>query len=309
MLSVAALPGCIVGEIRDELKHANAQLSAVQESLGKLDTTNTSLAKTNNELGETNQLIDRVHGGLGRIDKTNESLDTLEQQLKILRGIETSLTRLDNHLGGLRGTINKLDGVIPFLDLGAGDVPPPVETLAALPAQQEAGAAVAVGATPSAESVAETGDPARAAMPEAQASVAAAPTRESIVGSWVSSFPSRQGALVILPDGRYAFAYFDSSPSPVSGLGEAFVERGTWKRVDRQTLAFQVQVEADPAYDRLQSGRKALSAAATPSEKPGAAGEPLAPVQPREWKLTVVSLSPRSLTTEIGNMIYIWSRP
>ncbi|HRJ51069.1 MAG TPA: hypothetical protein PKU91_11065, partial [Phycisphaerales bacterium] len=130
----AALPGCIVREIRDELRAANGQLVCVQFAMDEanqgLSSANTLLAQTNDRLDRveegltrldrTNALIDRVEKGLERIDRTNHSLGGLEAQLALLNSIEQSLGRLDTHLASVRKTIGSINSFIPFLDLGGG---------------------------------------------------------------------------------------------------------------------------------------------------------------------------------------------
>lgn len=107
-LALAALPGCVAWEIRDDLRRANTQLEEVDKSLTG-----------------TNEQIAEVERGLARLDDTNTSLGSVEEQLAYLRSIEASLGRLDQHLASLRRTISRIDRTIPFLDLGGGDPPPP----------------------------------------------------------------------------------------------------------------------------------------------------------------------------------------
>lgn len=165
-----ALPGCIVQEIRDNLKTANA----------KLDTVDAGLESTNAQLGEANAKLSGVGSGLGT---TNESLSTLEDQLRLLHSIDKSLSNLDTHLASLRRTIGKLDSAIPFLDMG-GDAP--IETTPA----------------PTAPDVAM--DPAAPAQPQASADAASTSTaRDPLVGPWVSVHPQQAWAIVLLADGRY----------------------------------------------------------------------------------------------------------
>ena len=123
------LPGCIVWDIRDQLKQANAQLaevngsvtvthSEIQQVKNRLNTMNADLGTTNDKLLEANTKLVDVQSGLTRVDTTNSSLGTLDQQLT---SMQASLTKIDGHLASLRGTIGKLDSAIPFLDLGGDD--------------------------------------------------------------------------------------------------------------------------------------------------------------------------------------------
>src|SRR5262245_13841783 len=92
LLAVLLMPGCVAWEIRDEMRNANTKLTDVHSSLGA-----------------TNDRLDKVDNGLGRIDATNTSLDTLHQQLALLTSIKESLARLDTHLASLRKTIGRID--------------------------------------------------------------------------------------------------------------------------------------------------------------------------------------------------------
>lgn len=271
---LANLSGCIVWDIRNEMRKTNANLVDVQERLTKLDTTNSSLERTNTGLEKTNVLIDNVERGLGRIDSTNSSLNTLEQQLALLQSIDKSLTHLDAHLASLRKTISKLDGVIPFLDLG-GDAP-------VGPEPSPAGAEPTVAAAEAAP--APDGKPA-----EGAAAVAA--KREPLGGTWLTQYPSRDSALVILQDGRYFWAtrVAGTPGASASGGGTITVEKGTWKRADA-TMSFQAEPVVVPADAKKPDSK--------PSTKPG-----------RSWSLSVVALTAKAATVEIDGNLTVMSRP
>lgn len=252
--TLLVLPGCVVWEIRDELRGANKQLGEVQASLGKLDETNQSLVDTNKALDQTNKSIDDVQAGLARIDTTNSSLDGVDKRLAVLTPIQTSLNRLDQHLAALRRTIGRIDSVIPFLDLGGGE---PVT---------DAGPVAAA-------------EPAEGAKPEP---TDAATKREPMVGAWLSQFPDRRTALIIMADGHYIRVVGsanaqDSQPKP---------QRGTWKRGDAKALQF----TPEPTAGTDDQGK--------PTQVPGTA-----------WTLAVVSQSGRALTAEIDGQVMVFSRP
>lgn len=161
------LPGCIVWDIRDEMKNANTQLTEVRSGLAKLD--------------DTNQRLDHT---IANLDRTNALVNNVETQLAVLNTINTSLSRLDQHLAALRRTIGKLDSVIPFLDLGSEPVP-------------------------DAAPVATASDPAPDAPQTSPASVEASPAkspaREPVLGIWTSRWPDNETALVILEDNTFIF--------------------------------------------------------------------------------------------------------
>lgn len=102
-------PGCVVWEIRDEMKDihasiakANATLDQLsQERLKTLDSISESLARADESLAT-------IDVGLARID---QKLDTVSR----------SLASLDEHLASLRKTINSIDSAIPFLKVSGDD--------------------------------------------------------------------------------------------------------------------------------------------------------------------------------------------
>jgi hypothetical protein len=202
------LQGCVVWEIRDELRSANAQLGEVHESL--------------KELEKTNQLIAEVEVGLGKIDTTNASLGDVDKRLMLLQQIEMSLGRLDVHLASLRKTIGKIDHAIPFLGLGGDEAMPPEL------AQGVGKVGVEIGAEPVKEGVkegAKEGEAAKGGAKEGakEPAVAKEPVkaRDPMMGTWVQRFPEQPMALVLLTDGRYIRVVQGGKPA---------TQRGTWAR-------------------------------------------------------------------------------
>jgi hypothetical protein len=230
------VPGCIVREIRDNLKSANA----------KLDTVDAGLASTNAQLGEANQKLSGVGSGLGT---TNQSLSTLEEQLRLLHSIDKSLNNLDAHLASLRRTIGKLDSAIPFLDIG-GDAT--IETSAATQAPAPPAPVDATQVQP--QATAQT------------AQEGAAPTRDPLLGPWVSVHPPQAWAIVLLADGRYVL-------DQASGR-----EGGTWSRVGA-SLTFTPQA---PALDAVS---------APPGAQPS-------PTPPAAWRAEILYQTTRSVTLQ-----------
>lgn len=322
------LPGCIVGEIRDSLQSANNQLVCVQFTLDEvnkgLDGTNQMLAQTNERLDRvengltrldrTNALIDNVEQGLGRIDNTNNSLTVLERQLVVLDSVEKSLQRLDQHLAGLRKTVGALDGVIPFLDLGGEYVEPSVSA-----PTEVASAADAVGETPAdatggagTEAAAEGANPANAAGAGTVTPAPGTPAanrRDSLMGVWVSAFPTRDMALVLHADGTYERS-LPGAATPATGNAkqgtpagprEQTLERGTFKRVGA-VVTFTPVVPAPAGADASGSA----PGEAKPAAKDGAA---VPTPQPTPWVVTIVSLSSRALAVEDDGKLMLFGRP
>ncbi len=196
LASIAAcLPGCVVWEIRDEMRRTNAQVGAVQESLAS---TNQKLSGVDTQLTGTNE---RLSGTNERLQGTNSSLSGVEEQLALLREINASMGKLDTHLASLRKSIGAINNMMPFL--GLDDVP--AETDAAPAADAPEGAPA---------------EPPKEGQP-------AQPRREVLVGVWVSAYPDRSRALIVTPDGKYLLSKPDAKGKTT------VVERGAWKRGDK----------------------------------------------------------------------------
>jgi hypothetical protein len=245
VVAVAAglgLSGCIVQEIRDDLKSANARLGTVDQNLAstteKLGVVERNLAETNTKLATANEQLTGVGGGLGT---TNSSLGQLEQQLRLLESIDKSMVRLDGHLASLRGTIARIDSTIPFLDLG-GDAP--VETAAA-PAGESGDASVksdsaeaGVGEAgqraggPAGEEAAKAsgGDAAGTSAAVAASTPRDAVPRDAWVGPWVSADPRRTFTLVLMADGQYMREESYKYGAAGAEVDATRVDLGTWNR-------------------------------------------------------------------------------
>jgi len=217
------LSGCIVQEIRDDLKGVNTKLGTVE----------TNLNETNKMLAGANERLSGVGGGL---EVTNSSLSTLDERVRLLASIDKSMVKLDGHLASLRGTIARIDSAIPFLDLG-GDAP--VETAAAAGESGDASAKSDVATE------AVTGDVAQRASGEAGegaakasgrdaagagAAVAASAPRDAWIGPWVSADPRRTYTLVLMADGQYIREESYTQVGQNGQIEQSRVELGAWRR-------------------------------------------------------------------------------
>lgn len=285
------LPGCIVGEIRDEMRNANTQLAQVQVALAKLDQTNEQIATTHQELTRTALLISQVHDGLTRIDTTNSSLSQVDQRLALLNSINTSLNHLDTHLASLRKTISRLDGVIPFLDLGGGDEPelpeavatadaaPAAEGETATPAAAAEGEAAATGPAPAAAAAAE--DPA---------------PREPMLGAWISRYPDDSMALILMADGQFILAR--------KNLWEM---TGSWKR-DQRSIVLTVVPNPTPESTPVTPVTPVTPASSNP-EPAAKSGTQAPPPGPAQIRLEVLMSAGRSVTVRSEGSVLILVRP
>ena len=112
LVFVTTMPGCVVWEIRDEMRNVHAQLNEVNAELGGV---NTSLESVQIQLAMLEQTRDRliqVEGGLGQ---TNTSLSSLAQQLQLLRSIQTSLGNLDAQAVAAKHPGHQPRGALPEL--------------------------------------------------------------------------------------------------------------------------------------------------------------------------------------------------
>jgi hypothetical protein len=210
----AMLPGCVVWEIRDEMRGVNTRLDVVDASLTEVNDELTDievqLSDVRGSIEETNTYLDTVYGGL---DDTNTSLEDMQERLSLLRSVQTSLTNIDTHLASLRKTINRIDGAIPFLSLGGDEViesPAPPDP-SAPPVPAEGGGSDAVAANG-----AEAGDAPAATQPARQ-------RIDPLVGVWMSAQPSDGSTLVLQPGNEYMLSRTDD-------LGVTVRERGGWER-------------------------------------------------------------------------------
>jgi septal ring factor EnvC (AmiA/AmiB activator) len=103
--AVLFLPGCIVQEIRDELKATHHQL---ESRLSMLEVTNERLAQIQSDLAKTNAELEHVKAELAA---TNGTMGKVQSRLEVLDTINTSLASLDGSLKTVKNLIEK----IPFV--------------------------------------------------------------------------------------------------------------------------------------------------------------------------------------------------
>lgn len=214
------MQGCVFWQIRDQVQSANTKLVTVDDQLqstnrqlvsvdDQLQNVNRQLVAVDDQLQTANRQLGSVEGGLTRIDTANSSLSILERQLTTLDSMNKSMVRLDEHLAGLRKSLNALDSIVPFIDLGSGPV-------SEAPAPAEAAPAAAPGAQPSATPETSAQTPDQTARPD------------PFAGTWVGEHPTREAAIVILTDGRYFYA---APPDRATGAAVP-VQRGRWTRTE-----------------------------------------------------------------------------
>ena len=108
LAATMSMPGCIIWDAYDQVELANQQLAAINETLTKIETTNT--------------LLEHIEGNLNSIDAKlatiDENLDSVDGSLAEIRPM---LGTINQHLASLRKTINNIDSTIPFLKLSGDD--------------------------------------------------------------------------------------------------------------------------------------------------------------------------------------------
>jgi hypothetical protein len=80
----AMMPGCVVWDIRDELRQTNARIDSIKIDLAK---TNELLESVNTELATTNATMTNVQERLAVLEPIQDSLDSLDESMKTVKGI------------------------------------------------------------------------------------------------------------------------------------------------------------------------------------------------------------------------------
>lgn len=78
------MPGCVVWDIRDELRRTNARIDSIKVDLA---TTNRLLENANAELATSSATIAEVHERLAVLDPIQDSLASLDESMKTVKGI------------------------------------------------------------------------------------------------------------------------------------------------------------------------------------------------------------------------------
>ncbi|MBX3352532.1 MAG: hypothetical protein KF684_06320 [Phycisphaeraceae bacterium] len=232
LVFATTMPGCVVWEIRDEMRNVHAQLNEVN---AELEGVNTSLESVQIQLAMLEQTRDRliqVEGGLGQ---TNDSLSSLDQQLQLLRSIQTSLGNLDAHLLSLRKSIQGINRVVPFLNFGGDDI---VQSDAPVAAVGSGGPASASGAP----------------VDDEDADAPALVRPDPLLGVWMTVRPAGGPTLIVDRDSYLLEEH--------AADGQVVLRSGAWSR-DGNTLVLQpegVDEMGAPLPERrweivLQTGR------------------------------------------------------
>lgn len=119
--AAAALPGCIVQDIHDQIALSNDKLQQIDDSFTKVERANELLNKLDAQLNQLAQL-ESINGNLTAIDAKLGTIDgNLESMDARIASLEKELAAVSEHLASLRKTINNIDSTIPFLKISGDD--------------------------------------------------------------------------------------------------------------------------------------------------------------------------------------------
>ncbi len=116
LLTLAAtslLPGCIVGEMRDDLKSTRVGVQNLSDLVPQLKESNAALLKANAQLEQANS----------RLEVSNAKLTESVKLLQALEPMKTSLREVNESLASLRKMMENIDRAIPFINITAGTPP------------------------------------------------------------------------------------------------------------------------------------------------------------------------------------------
>lgn len=98
LVLLTAVPGCVITDLKDGVVSANENLA------------------------ESNALLASIDAHLASIDDQMESLEgrltSVDEQLS---GTKVQLDAIEEHLTSFRKTINKIDGMLPFVKISGDD--------------------------------------------------------------------------------------------------------------------------------------------------------------------------------------------
>lgn len=119
--AAAALPGCVVQDIHDQIALSNDKLQQIDDSFAKVERANEVLNKLDAQLNQLAQL-ESINGNLTAIDAKLGTIDgNLESMDARIASLEKELAAVSEHLASLRKTINNIDSTIPFLKISGDD--------------------------------------------------------------------------------------------------------------------------------------------------------------------------------------------
>ena len=123
----AMLSGCIVGEMRDDLRATRVGVEKLAVLTPALEKTNAALERANEQMAAVYRELEQtrlaVEAMPRRVDEANEHLRRSSEMLSHLEPMKVSLRTLDESLGALRKMVENINKAIPLVNLMKG-VPP-----------------------------------------------------------------------------------------------------------------------------------------------------------------------------------------
>jgi hypothetical protein len=144
ILAVATvLSGCIVGEMRDDLKATRVGVEGLAALAPALEKTNATLEKSNELMAATYRELVATRAAAeqmpARLDEANDHLKRATAMLAHLETMQGSLRNLDESLAALRKMIENIDKAIPLLNFSKGTPPADKAIEKSREAEQKAG--------------------------------------------------------------------------------------------------------------------------------------------------------------------------
>lgn len=271
MMMLGGLSGCIVQDIRDEMRSANQQLPRVNDGLDKA---NVGLDKANGGLDGANAALSRTNGHLQNIDR--------------------ELARVDQHLAAVQKALAAVDGMVPFLDLGGGGSDSPsTEPISPPPTAATATDATNVSGT--------SGGGSAASASGAGTATAASTPRDPLEGIWVCQFPEKDHVLIVQPGGKYIRADVDKTNGYILSRGALTREAASTGTPGGETV-LRFAPEPSPRPPWMRPSDEAGKAPGKRDEAPVVVNWP-------EYVMKVVYQGPRSLALSRDGVVYVYSRP
>ena len=122
-----ALPGCMLQEMRDDLRDTRIGVQQLADLAPELRRSTQALDRSNSQLAEMYREIAATHQALEalrpRVDESNAHMKLASDRLAHLEPMMASLRNLDESLAALRKTIENISKAIPGVDFTKGTPP------------------------------------------------------------------------------------------------------------------------------------------------------------------------------------------
>lgn len=131
VVTIPMLSGCIVGEMRDDLKATRVGVEKLAVLTPALEKSNAALERANEQMAAVYRELEQIRLAMEamprRVDEANEHLRRSTELMSHLEPMQGSLRNLDESLAALRKMVENIDKAIPLVNLMKG-VPPAEKT-------------------------------------------------------------------------------------------------------------------------------------------------------------------------------------